>query len=269
MQRSDSPLSVKDANGRQISLLNNNNNSNNAIVNNARSRQSMSRRKYHCTAPGCDKSFTTSGHLARHNRIHTGEKNFHCLYPGCPSRFSRQDNMMQHYRTHLSPRSRRNNQLMRSRQRTITPPPHPMAHHQHGSPYEIKRRTPTYENVPAAAAVNGYYYTSPLNSPSEELSTPVLPQLQQPHYHHRCYSTPEGATNNIKLPPLEPSPPALMTSPSSTSSSFLCPTPPLSPPASAKSSILLPPVRSLDRFPLPTSTTTTYHHHHQFVSIVS
>lgn len=177
---------------------------------------------------------------------------------------------MQHYRTHLSPRSRRNNQLMRSRQRTITPPPHPMAHHQHGSPYEIKRRTPTYENVPSAAAVNSYYYTSPLNSPSEELSTPVLPQLQQPHYHHRCHSTPEGATNNIKLPPLEPSPPAaLMTSPSSTSSSFLCPTPPLSPPASAKSSILLPPVRSLDRFPLPTSTTTTYHHHHQFVSIVS
>ncbi|KAL0085401.1 hypothetical protein J3Q64DRAFT_1743549 [Phycomyces blakesleeanus] len=55
----------------------------------------------------CDKSFTTSGHLARHNRIHTGEKNFQCLHPGCLSRFSRQDNMMQHYRTHISPKSRR------------------------------------------------------------------------------------------------------------------------------------------------------------------
>lgn len=66
-----------------------------------------SKRKYHCQYPGCGKSFTTSGHLSRHNRIHTGEKNYHCFYPGCTSRFSRQDNMMQHYRTHLSPASSR------------------------------------------------------------------------------------------------------------------------------------------------------------------
>jgi hypothetical protein len=65
------------------------------------------KRKYRCQYPNCDKSFTTSGHLARHNRIHTGEKNFHCPMEGCMSRFSRQDNMMQHYRTHLSGRSRR------------------------------------------------------------------------------------------------------------------------------------------------------------------
>ncbi|KAI8335258.1 hypothetical protein EDC96DRAFT_555252 [Choanephora cucurbitarum] len=72
------------------------------------------KRKYHCNEPGCNKSFTTSGHLARHNRIHTGEKNFHCLHPGCPSRFSRQDNMMQHYRTHLTQKMRR--QTMRQPQ---------------------------------------------------------------------------------------------------------------------------------------------------------
>ncbi|KAF9209205.1 hypothetical protein BGZ49_005827 [Haplosporangium sp. Z 27] len=65
------------------------------------------KRKYSCSFPGCNRCFTTSGHLARHNRIHTGEKNFACLMPGCPSRFSRQDNMMQHYRTHVSPKSRR------------------------------------------------------------------------------------------------------------------------------------------------------------------
>ncbi|KAI9474369.1 hypothetical protein BX667DRAFT_532000 [Coemansia mojavensis] len=75
--------------------------------------RTQNKRKYHCLHPGCGKSFTTSGHLSRHFRIHTGEKNYHCLYPGCTSRFSRQDNMMQHYRTHLSPRSRRN-RLMRN-----------------------------------------------------------------------------------------------------------------------------------------------------------
>ncbi|KAJ8659447.1 hypothetical protein O0I10_004812 [Lichtheimia ornata] len=130
----DSPLSIKDANGRHISLLNNNNNNNGTTLT-ARS-TSIARRKYRCSAPGCDKSFTTSGHLARHNRIHTGEKNFHCLYPGCPSRFSRQDNMMQHYRTHLSPRSRRNNHqqwmLLRnhpySYQRHAPPPPQQQQH---------------------------------------------------------------------------------------------------------------------------------------------
>ncbi|KAF9282512.1 hypothetical protein BGZ74_002132 [Mortierella antarctica] len=65
------------------------------------------KRKYSCTFQGCNKCFTTSGHLARHNRIHTGERNFACLMPGCTSKFSRQDNMMQHYRTHISPKSRR------------------------------------------------------------------------------------------------------------------------------------------------------------------
>ncbi|PUU80341.1 hypothetical protein B9Z19DRAFT_975262 [Tuber borchii] len=56
-------------------------------------------RRYTCQ---CGKSFTTSGHLARHTRIHTGEKNYVCPETGCGARFSRQDNCMQHYRTHQS-----------------------------------------------------------------------------------------------------------------------------------------------------------------------
>jgi len=51
-----------------------------------------SKRRYECTT--CGKTFTTSGHVARHNRIHTGEKNFQCPEPGCSQRFSRQDNCM-------------------------------------------------------------------------------------------------------------------------------------------------------------------------------
>ncbi|KNZ60190.1 uncharacterized protein VP01_1599g4 [Puccinia sorghi] len=53
-------------------------------------------RKYACTWEGCGKAFTTSGHLVRHKRIHTGEKRYECAMENCSSRFSRQDNMLQH-----------------------------------------------------------------------------------------------------------------------------------------------------------------------------
>ncbi|KAL5507670.1 hypothetical protein ACEPAH_5288 [Sanghuangporus vaninii] len=63
------------------------------------------KKKHVC--PTCDRAFTTSGHLARHARVHTGERNHKCPFPGCETRCSRQDNLQQHYRIHLSPGSRR------------------------------------------------------------------------------------------------------------------------------------------------------------------
>lgn len=55
----------------------------------------------------CSRSFTTSGHLARHNRIHTGERKHICPWPTCSARFARQDNCMQHYKTHTNGKSKR------------------------------------------------------------------------------------------------------------------------------------------------------------------
>ncbi|KAI9206013.1 uncharacterized protein BJ171DRAFT_422371, partial [Polychytrium aggregatum] len=52
------------------------------------------------TWAGCGKSFSTSGHLSRHTRIHLNIKPFCCPFPDCSSRFSRQDNMRQHYKIH-------------------------------------------------------------------------------------------------------------------------------------------------------------------------
>lgn len=55
-------------------------------------------KRYHCCFPDCGKEFSTSGHLARHLRIHTGEKNYACSE--CGARFSRQDNCNQHAKSH-------------------------------------------------------------------------------------------------------------------------------------------------------------------------
>ncbi|UZJ51678.1 hypothetical protein CBS101457_000998 [Exobasidium rhododendri] len=67
----------------------------------------VGKRRYPCSHASCDKTFSTSGHAARHNRIHTGSKPYRCTFPGCNASFSRQDNSLQHYRTHvLHPKGR-------------------------------------------------------------------------------------------------------------------------------------------------------------------
>ncbi|CAI5760371.1 unnamed protein product [Candida verbasci] len=63
------------------------------------------KRKHVCKV--CTRSFTTSGHLARHNRIHTGERKHLCPWPTCNARFARQDNCMQHYKTHTNGKNKR------------------------------------------------------------------------------------------------------------------------------------------------------------------
>ncbi|KAI0677781.1 hypothetical protein C8Q78DRAFT_1074451 [Trametes maxima] len=52
------------------------------------------KKKHVCAV--CNRAFTTSGHLSRHARIHTGERNHKCPFPGCETRCSRQDNLQQH-----------------------------------------------------------------------------------------------------------------------------------------------------------------------------
>ncbi|RKO95286.1 hypothetical protein CAUPRSCDRAFT_4592, partial [Caulochytrium protostelioides] len=57
-------------------------------------------KRFLCRFAGCTKSFSTSGHLSRHARIHEGLRPFVCPFADCGSSFARHDNMMQHYRTH-------------------------------------------------------------------------------------------------------------------------------------------------------------------------
>jgi uncharacterized Zn-finger protein len=62
------------------------------------------KRRFICPKEDCGKSFTTSGHLARHNRVHTGEKPAYCQI--CNRHFGRKDNMEQHKKTHYKSKGR-------------------------------------------------------------------------------------------------------------------------------------------------------------------
>ncbi|KAJ7934733.1 hypothetical protein B0H13DRAFT_1591439 [Mycena leptocephala] len=43
--------------------------------------------------PVCKRRFDTNGDLARHARVHTGERNHSCPFPGCEKKFAHADNL--------------------------------------------------------------------------------------------------------------------------------------------------------------------------------
>ncbi|CUS13933.1 unnamed protein product [Tuber aestivum] len=122
-----------------------------------------SSRRYTCQ---CGKSFTTSGHLARHTRIHTGEKNYVCPETGCGARFSRQDNCMQHYRTHQSgsgsKRAARKRRMSAESTEAVVNKPdmHPRMHSYHTpQPVSYSHYPETFDGgltALANAAISGY-----------------------------------------------------------------------------------------------------------------
>jgi zinc finger protein CreA/MIG len=119
------------------------------------------KKKHVC--PTCSRPFSTSGHLSRHQRVHTGERNHKCPFPGCETRCSRQDNLQQHYRIHLSPRSRRSsnantrsmaNSAVRNARRS---PPSAVAASSNSSPREGDQPLPVLNSI----GVNDQYETGP------------------------------------------------------------------------------------------------------------
>jgi hypothetical protein len=54
-----------------------------------------------CNVDGCGKTFSESGHLATHSRVHTGIKPYVCDVKGCGKVFSHSSSLLIHKRTHI------------------------------------------------------------------------------------------------------------------------------------------------------------------------
>ncbi|KAJ3024011.1 UNVERIFIED_CONTAM: hypothetical protein HDU68_008343 [Siphonaria sp. JEL0065] len=150
-------------------------------------------RRYPCKS--CDKDFSTSGQLSRHNRIHKGIKKFQCDVPGCIRIFFRADNREQHSKSHkrrLQKQSLRESEAIACRilsagVRVKTPP--------HQSIQSTPPRTPVFENKQVFP--HHQQYQQPPQPVSYYFPIPqqTQPQILLPSSQVHCQLEPQSKTS--------------------------------------------------------------------------
>ncbi|EJU00810.1 hypothetical protein DACRYDRAFT_54123 [Dacryopinax primogenitus] len=61
-------------------------------------------RPFRCPQPGCGKAFIQRSALTVHSRVHSGERPHNCEYPGCDKTFGDSSSLARHRRTHTGRR---------------------------------------------------------------------------------------------------------------------------------------------------------------------
>lgn len=146
-------------------------------------------KKHICPHLNCYKSFTRSGHLARHIRSHTSEKLFACPVESCGLGFTRSDALREHARSHVA----------RTRSRKSS----------------SGKKSPSYSPSSTARSSMSPYPSSPSHSESEDSMadvpswakmTPIHPaqaHLERPFSasHHESFADHAGM---LQTPPYSP-----------------------------------------------------------------
>ncbi|KAF7369605.1 hypothetical protein MVEN_00291200 [Mycena venus] len=136
----------------------------------------------------CEKAFATSGHLTRHQRVHSGKMNYACSFPGCTTHCSRKDNLRQHYRLHFDIRDTDELQQMapekRRRKTRVTrvatvniPAPSNSTDRQPITSASDNSSRPSREHTPTPA----HHSPSPSSSSNESASYSPYEQYPQEH----------------------------------------------------------------------------------------
>ncbi|KAJ3129122.1 transcriptional repressor [Nowakowskiella sp. JEL0407] len=144
--------------------------------------EESTKRRHVCHYEGCGKNFSTSGHLARHRRLHTGAKPFSCPIDNCTSRFNRHDNMLQHWRSH----QRKLSSSIGNNAAAIPMPPPPKA---------------AFLKAPQSDNGKGENKSDPETedqvSEMTDVSSTLQAQLVPGHRRHHSYSAP-GSKNFVE-----------------------------------------------------------------------